>query len=101
MRQREVTMYHFGKRSRDELATVHWDLRLVAHESLAVSAIDFGVVQGRRTFEEQLDYFLNDKSGLDPRIPGKLEKAMHIPTEPGGLADAFDIVVAVPGRPDL
>jgi peptidoglycan L-alanyl-D-glutamate endopeptidase CwlK len=46
-------MFAFGTRSLANLAGVHPDLQKVAHRALAVTRIDFGVIEGRRTLDRQ------------------------------------------------
>lgn len=92
--------YQYGRRSREQLATCHDDLQKIMHLALAWSIVDFGIVQGVRTVHEQLQLFLEGKSRLDPRNPDQAKKAKHLPG-PDGRSIACDIVVSVPGRPDL
>lgn len=92
--------YRFGKNSVIQLATCHRDLQLILTESLAVSPIDFGVSEGRRTFEKQLEYFFNEKTELDPRIPAHLAKAKHV-TMDNSPSMAADVYAWVPGKPQL
>lgn len=57
----------FGTSSRAELATVHFDLQKLSHLALEVSPIDFRILQGIRTFDEQLKAFKGGFSKIDPR----------------------------------
>lgn len=57
----------FGTSSKAELATVHPLLKEMATLALAKSAVDFRVLQGMRTFSEQLEAFKGGFSKIDPR----------------------------------
>lgn len=71
-------MHTFGSRSNAEIDTTHPDLQLIHRTAIKNIRVDYGVHEGGRTFEKQLEYFLTCKSRLDPRLPGKLKKAKHI-----------------------
>lgn len=45
--------YHLGKRSRRRLMPLHPDLRAVVERAIRLTEVDFTVVQGMRTEEEQ------------------------------------------------
>lgn len=87
----------FGEKSWAALKTCHRDLQRIAIETRKICPIDFGISEGGRTVEKQLEYFLNDKSDLDPRDPEQLKKAKHIRTP----SEAFDFYVYVPGQKEL
>ena len=93
-------MYQFGKSSQERLDTCHPDLRLILSEAIKVSPVDFGISEGVRSVQKQLDYFLHGKSRLDPRNPEQAKKAKHLPG-PDGLSTAADFYAYVPGRNDL
>lgn len=85
----------FGKKSNDELNTTHPDMQLIHKTAIKNIHVDYGIHQGGRSFEQQLEYFLNKKSKLDPRIPSKLLSAKHVIKE--GLrdkAEATDIHIS-------
>lgn len=92
--------FKFGRASQENMAQCHPDLVMILHRALQISPVDFGVTQGLRTYEQQLAFFLNKDSRLDPRIPAQRAKAKHLPDEEG-YAHAVDVYVAVPGRVDL
>jgi len=83
----------FGKRSKEKLCTCHIDLQLIAEESLKVSQMDFGISEGHRTVEKQLEYYYTGKSKID----GINKKGKHN-YQP---SLAFDIYAYVPGKPKL
>ena len=93
-------MYQFGRSSRERLETCKADLRLILTEALKVSPIDFGISEGVRSFQAQLDYFLHGKSRLDPRDQEQAKKCKHLP-DLDGLSNAADVYAYVPGRNDL
>jgi len=64
--------HSFGNRSKEKLGTCHADLQLIMEESLKVSQVDFGVSEGNRSIEKQLEYFNTGKSKIDGiKIKGK------------------------------
>lgn len=48
-------MFSFGARSEKNLAGVHPDLAAVCREAIKISRIDFGILQGLRTAEQQAE----------------------------------------------
>lgn len=60
-----MSKFNFSKRSLDNLATVEPTLQLVAHTMLEWSEIDFAVICGHRTIEDQQDAFKNGRSKID------------------------------------
>jgi peptidoglycan L-alanyl-D-glutamate endopeptidase CwlK len=52
----------FSKRSLDNLAGVHPDLVKVMHAALAITPIDFGVIEGLRSLERQKEMVATGKS---------------------------------------
>jgi len=85
--------YKFGNRSNRNLATCHVDLQLIAEESLKISQVDFGVSEGHRSVEKQLEYFNTGKSKID----GVNKKGKHN-YQP---SLAMDIYAYVSGKPKL
>lgn len=88
----------FGQRSLVQLNTCHPDLQLIAKETLKQCPIDFSIIEGYRSFQTQLEYFLASppKTSLDPRITENYKKAKHLrfPSE------AFDFCAYIPGHPE-
>lgn len=84
----------FGKTSKKHMEKIHMDLKLILNKAIETCPVDFGVHDGGRTFNKQLEYFLNGKSQLDPRIPSKLARAMHVITKERPLAMAVDIHIS-------
>jgi peptidoglycan L-alanyl-D-glutamate endopeptidase CwlK len=91
--------HKFGKTSKERLDTCNPDLVLIMEEALKSSRIDFGIAQGARTFSTQLEYFLEGKSTLDPRIAKNKSRAKHV-TGAGwrDLSDAADIYIYHPDK---
>lgn len=90
----------FSTKSALKLQECHPDLIKIAKRTLAVCPVDFGISEGHRSFDKQLEYFLSGTSRLDPRVVAdaldpKYPKHMMIPSM------AFDIYAYVPGHPDL
>ncbi|HAN19616.1 MAG: hypothetical protein A2X13_14750 [Bacteroidetes bacterium GWC2_33_15] len=90
-------MRAFGKTSNDRLNTANSDIQLVMRKSVATCPVDFGIAQGGRTYEQQLEYFLKGASSLDPRDLKQKEKAKHLHTP----SDAVDIYIYIPERNDM
>lgn len=91
--------FTFGKRSEDALATCNPRITEVMREALRLSDVDFGVVQGARTIEQQRDYFRKGNSKVNPdayigNLPKLYAAAKHI-TGPGmPFSRACDIIVS-------
>ena len=64
-------MPKFGKRSLDKLSTCHKDLQKIMEG--VIDIIDFTIVEGERTLEQQQQYFREGKSKLD----GVTKKSRH------------------------
>lgn len=86
--------YEFGMVSRREIETLHPDYKLIHETAIKTIPVDYGVHDGGRTFDLQLEYFLNRKSRLDPRKPGVLAKAKHVIYEGRKKAEASDVHVS-------
>lgn len=54
--------FAFSKRSLDSLHGVHPDLVRVATAALAITPVDFGIIEGVRTLERQKELFAAGKS---------------------------------------
>lgn len=93
-----MSAYTFGTNSAARLSTGHVDLGIILRTGLSRSRIDFGISQVARPFEEQLKYFLNGDSKLDPRVPEMLASAMHVVTDERPMAMAADIYAYHPDK---
>jgi hypothetical protein len=58
-------MPYFGRRSRERLATCHSDLQTIAKD--AIKIVDFSIVFGRRTLEEQANLYARGRT-----VPGDI-----------------------------
>lgn len=65
--------YTFGDRSQTRLETCHPDLQRIMRDALAVSDVDFSIVEGHRSIERQNKLF---KKGLS-KIDGVTRKGKH------------------------
>ena len=54
--------FAFSKRSFDNLKDVHPDLIRVVTAAIAITPVDFGIIEGRRTLERQKELFATGKS---------------------------------------
>lgn len=66
-------MFVFGKKSKEKLSTCHKDLQLIMNEAIKISNVDFGISEGYRSLEKQLQYFKEGKSKID----GITKKGKH------------------------
>jgi peptidoglycan L-alanyl-D-glutamate endopeptidase CwlK len=57
--------YKFSKSSKLKLKTCHKDLQLIMNTAIELSDIDFGIAEGYRSSEKQLQYFNEGKSKID------------------------------------
>jgi len=58
-------MYSFGSNSLKNLSTCHPDLQKVLSLALSRSVVDFGISEGHRSLERQLELFKDGKSTID------------------------------------
>lgn len=75
--------YSFSQRSLTNLAGVHHDLVRVVHAALAISPIDFGIIEGVRTLERQKELF----NAVPPKSWTMNSRHLH------GMAVDFDAFV--------
>ena len=87
-------MFSFGQTSSKALSTCHKDLRVIHRAAIKDIRIDYGIHEGGRSFEQQLEYYQKGASTLDPRIPEKLKAAKHVITDFRPLSEATDIHIA-------
>ena len=94
-----IPNYALSSTSEKRLYTCHEELVTIAETSLSRSLVDFGIAQGERSKEQQLKYFKDDKSTLDPRNDADLAKAKHIVSPEHGrlMSHAMDIYAWVDG----
>ena len=84
--------FEFGKRSLKELRFVKPELILVSFRALQLTTVDFGIIEGIRTLEEQEEYIRTGASHLkDPN------SSKHIPDK-YGLVTAVDVGAFVAGK---
>lgn len=57
-------MYKFGKKSNDKLDTCHGDLQKIMRLAISRSSIDFGISEGYRSEERQIELYETGKSTL-------------------------------------
>jgi peptidoglycan L-alanyl-D-glutamate endopeptidase CwlK len=81
--------YVFGERSQRELRGVHPDLVAVVHRALQLTQIDFAVIDGLRTTEEQAEYVRTGAS--------KTMNSKHL-LQHDGYGHAVDLVPYVNGK---
>lgn len=74
-------MYKFSKTSQERLNTCHRDLQLILEVSLSVSKVDFGIAEGHRPVEKQMDYFKRGR---------KLIGGKWVVTDPGKVITKVD-----------
>jgi len=84
-----MRVYRFSKSSAARLDTCHPDLRKIVREALKNSPQDFGVAEGYRSPEKQLEYYRAGMSKLD----GISRKSKHNKTP----SEAVDLFASVGG----
>lgn len=85
--------FKFSERSLIQLATVRAELRDVITEALGLGLIDFAVIQGRRSKEEQNRFFSMGRSRVE------WPNGAHNVLNPDDLAEAVDIQPVIDGKP--
>lgn len=63
-------MYRFSRNSEARIATVHPDLQRVVRRALTLTPIDFAVVQGLRTQDQQDRYYGKGRSAAQCKAAG-------------------------------
>lgn len=66
--------FKFSKRSADNLAGVHADMRNLAYKALALTMVDFVVIEGLRTPERQRQLYL---AGASQKLTGGRHTTGH------------------------
>lgn len=84
-----MTVFRLSARSLEKLEGVHPDLARVPHRAIEITPVDFGVIWGVRTIEEQRQLV---RSGMS-----KTMNSRHL-IQPDGFAHAFDVVAYVDGK---
>lgn len=96
--------FKLGKRSLDNINTCAEDLRILVHEAIKYTRVDFTVIEGSRLTDRQQMLFDTGKSQVNPSrytLEELIEKGKHIVNELRELSDAFDFIAYVPGKPKL
>ncbi len=86
----EAVSFTFGSRSEGELVGVHPKLVAIVRRALEVTQIDFAVIDGLRTIEQQNEYV---RTGASKTMASK-----HLP-QADGFSHAVDLVPCVFGKP--
>lgn len=58
-------MLKFGNTSKTRLKTCHKDIQLIMNEAIKITNVDFGIAEGHRSLDKQLQYFNEGKSKID------------------------------------
>ena len=82
-------MYKFSKRSKKNLKQVHPDLVKVMKAAIKITPIDFGIIEGLRTYERQEKLYATGASWT--------MKSKHL-ANADGLSEAVDIAAFVDGQ---
>lgn len=86
-------MARYSKRSLEALKGVHPDLQKVMHEAIKETPIDFTIIEGVRTAEQQAHYYASGRTRKGPIITyadGKKNKSNH-QKKADGYGHAVDI----------
>ena len=57
-----MSTYKFGRTSLSRLATCHADIQAIMMEAIRTSRVDFGIAEGHRSIERQLELYESGKS---------------------------------------
>ena len=66
----DMSKFSLGKKSLDLLANVDPRMRLIALRAIQITEIDFGVVQGKRTLDEQKRLYGKGRTGAQCEAKG-------------------------------
>lgn len=94
-------MNKFSKTSDERLNTCDLYIQKVLRIAIGRSAVDFGVAQGKRTVQQQTDYFNDGKSKVNPANYTKEElplKGFHITDEVYTKSGAVDFYAYITGK---
>lgn len=89
-------LFSFGNKSDKKLNTCHADLQLIMRTAIALSRMDFGIAEGKRSDATQAKYFAEGKSKCD----GVTSKSKHQVTRSQPKAMATDVFPYVNGKAD-
>lgn len=86
--------FSFGKRSEQCLQGVHPDLVWVVRQALAVSMVDFAVIEGLRSIERQRELYAQGRT-KPGRVVTWTMQSKHI-RQPDGFGHAVDLLPVNP-----
>lgn len=89
-------VFAFSKKSSDRMKGVNPDLVRVAKEAIKLSQIDFGISQGVRTQQEQMDLYAQGRTKPGKIVTNTL-KSKHL-IQSDGYGGAIDVVCYVNGN---
>ena len=87
--------YVLGARSRARLVGVHPNLVKVVERALAVSAIDFTVIEGLRTHERQVELYAQGRTKPGPKVTWTMQ-SKHL-KQADGFGHDVDVGPLLPG----
>lgn len=102
-------MFKLSSNSKANYETLHEDLRILIDEALNLSTIDFGISEGHRSVEKQMEYYkkgrtydngqwvITDKSKVITYVDGVVNKSKHN-YKP---SMAFDFYIYIPGESEM
>lgn len=82
-------MFYLGKRSRDNLEVVHPDLVRVIERAIEITPLDFGVSEGLRKYQKQIQLLSEGKTTT--------LNSLHL-EQGDGFSHAVDLYVLVDGK---
>lgn len=89
-------MFSFSQRSKDKMKGVHPDLVKVMEEAIRTSPIDFAIIQGVRTQEEQDALYAQGRTKPGPVVTWT-RNSKHIPQK-DGYGHAIDFAAFIDGK---
>lgn len=91
-------MYSYGKRSLSHLEGAHPDLKKVALLAIKKAKIDFGIIDGERTMEEQKEMLNSGASKTMKSRHLPMKDGVYTPVKDGGVFFALDNMAFVNGK---
>lgn len=83
-------MYQFGAASKSKLVGVHPDLVRVAERAIQISKVDFGISEGARSYERQVELLKQRKTTT--------LHSKHLVQDSTGFSHAIDVYAYVNGK---
>jgi peptidoglycan L-alanyl-D-glutamate endopeptidase CwlK len=94
--KRRLSVFKLSKKSIERLVGVHPDLVAVVQRAIEISKVDFTVICGVRTFQEQTDLYAKGRTKPGPVVTWTLN-SQHL-KQKTGYSHAVDLAAWVNGK---